>query len=379
MPGAVFGTTVTFELGVRFQARFAGSIDAIWFVKAADSTAGKTTLTTRSLSSSHLRLFPDRQCSLWTTSGALLARGVLPGASTGGALTWQRCRLDTSVAIAANVQHVASFWNSGPFFRASPSPFAADTITRGSLVLVNARDGLYATSATPTFPNIAINATYFVDVEFVAEPSTPIPTPAPATPSPTPHPSPSPVPGSTPSPMPEPTPAPTPSQGPSETQTQQTASTVGTTSGPSTASPSMTTVDGGLIEKSSGTSSGLLSSPAGTDNSAVLIPAIVVPIAVVALLAAIGVAVCIAKKSKTQGSGGDHATVLQPHYAPSPVADSGTVVGNYGPSPLTEGKYDRVPPATDATDYGAPPAVAYAHAGSDASNYDYDAPPAVAR
>jgi hypothetical protein len=165
-----------FELGVRFQALVAGSIDAIWFVKAADSTAGKTTLTTRFFSSSHLRPFPDRQCSLWTSSGALLARGVLPRASEGAALTWQRCQLNTSVAIAANVQHVASFWNSGDLFRATPSPFTADTITRGSLVLVNARVGLHASADTPTFPTVAINTTYYVDVEFVAEPSTPTPT-----------------------------------------------------------------------------------------------------------------------------------------------------------------------------------------------------------
>jgi hypothetical protein len=261
-------------------------------------------------------------------------------------------------------------------------------MTRGSLILVNARVGLFANAVTPTFPTTTIDAFYYVDVEFVAAPPTPTPapatpsptprpTPAPATPSPTPRPTPSPVPGSTPSPTPRPTPSPvpgstpspTPESSPSPTSSTGSSETHGTASGPSTVSTTMTSGDGGLIEIAAGTSSGLLSSPTGaaggTDNS-VLIPAIVAPIAVVALLAAIGVAVFLAKKkSKTQGSSGDHATgvSLQPHYGPSPVADSGTIVGNYGPSPLTEsshGAYDRV-------------------AAISSSNSTYDAPPAVAR
>ena len=141
------GDTHSVELGVTFSSEVAGKITGIRYYKAAANTG------------THVG-------SLWSSTGTLLASATFSGETASG---WQQVNFETPVAIAANTTYVAGYL--------APVGHYSETISGFSNALGNAPltalansvtpDGVYAYSATSTFPTSTWQATnYWVDVDF---------------------------------------------------------------------------------------------------------------------------------------------------------------------------------------------------------------------
>ncbi|MFC7649843.1 DUF4082 domain-containing protein [Streptosporangium lutulentum] len=140
--------TAPVEVGVKFRTTDAGVIRGVRFYKGALNTGTHTG-------------------NLWSASGQLLARATFTGETGSG---WQQVNFATPVTVAANTTYIASYHTTSgrysvtrPYFNEpySSSPFVALANAEGG-------NGVYAYSATSTFPTNAYQATnYWVDVIFV--------------------------------------------------------------------------------------------------------------------------------------------------------------------------------------------------------------------
>lgn len=140
--------TSAVEVGVKFTAAETGNITGIRFYKAASNTG------------THVG-------TLWSSSGQQLARATFTNETGSG---WQQVNFATPVAITANTTYVASYHtnvgrysiNQGYFANAFNNPPLTALSSSGS-----GGNGVYAYSATPTFPTSSFNSSnYWVDVVF---------------------------------------------------------------------------------------------------------------------------------------------------------------------------------------------------------------------
>ncbi len=146
------GDTSSVELGVKFDSEVSGTVTGIRFYKATTNTG------------THIG-------SLWSTSGTLLASATFTGESASG---WQQVNFSTPVAINANTTYVAAYLAPKGHYSYTAAGLASGVSNPPLAALANgvSADGVYAYSATSTFPSNSYNATnYWVDVNF--EPAAP--------------------------------------------------------------------------------------------------------------------------------------------------------------------------------------------------------------
>ncbi|MDD5580533.1 MAG: DUF4082 domain-containing protein [Methylobacter sp.] len=135
------------ELGVKFRSDLDGFITGIRFYQA---NAGAYTGT------------------LWNTAGQQLATGNVTSTAAG----WQQATFTTPVAITANTVYVASYHAAAGNYAATNSPqFSTSGVDNAPIHLlqdgVSGGNGLYAYSASSTFPANTFNSSnYWVDVAF---------------------------------------------------------------------------------------------------------------------------------------------------------------------------------------------------------------------
>ena len=134
-------------LGVKFRSDTAGQIRGIRFFKSTANTG------------THV-------VSLWSSTGTLLASATVTGETASG---WQEMKFASPVAIAANTTYVAGYLAPRGHYSANGNGFATATDAPPLHALANgtSANGVYAYSATNTFPTNTFNATnYWVDVLF---------------------------------------------------------------------------------------------------------------------------------------------------------------------------------------------------------------------
>lgn len=139
------------ELGLRFQATTAGSVQGIRFYKGFYNIG-------------------DHVVSLWSSDGTLLATGVSTGESLSG---WQTVMFSSPIQIAAGTTYVASYHSNG-FYSVTDNYFGSgSTYASGALKAVDG-GGVYAYSDNAgTFPGLSPGGSnYWVDVVFDAGPNT---------------------------------------------------------------------------------------------------------------------------------------------------------------------------------------------------------------
>ncbi|TAU73073.1 DUF4082 domain-containing protein [Rhizobium leguminosarum] len=137
------------ELGLRFQATTAGSVQGIRFYKGFYDTG-------------------DHVVSLWSANGTLLASGVSVGEPLSG---WQTVMFSSPIQIAAGTTYVASYHGSG-FYSATENYFGSPYAS-GALKAVDG-GGVYAYGDNAgTFPGQSpgTGTNYWVDVVFDAGPN----------------------------------------------------------------------------------------------------------------------------------------------------------------------------------------------------------------
>jgi hypothetical protein len=146
------GDTAGVELGMRFVPGSDGMVTGVRFYKSAVNTGTHTG-------------------SLWSSTGALLAKGTFTAESASG---WQSMTFDQPVAVTAGTAYVVSYWAPGGHYSYSGNYFTAD-VTAGSLTAPAVGNGLYVYGGG--FPTGTFNrANYWVDVQFL-DSSTPDVTP----------------------------------------------------------------------------------------------------------------------------------------------------------------------------------------------------------
>src|SRR5207244_5308559 len=105
--------------------------------------------------------------SLWTNTGALLARATFANETASG---WQQVDLPTPVAITANTPYVASYHASAGHYAANAGYFAEGFDNSPLHALrdgLNGSNGLYRYNTISSFPYDSYNSTnYWVDVVF---------------------------------------------------------------------------------------------------------------------------------------------------------------------------------------------------------------------
>ena len=154
------------ELGVKFESKYSGYITAIRFYKNPQNTG------------IHIG-------SLWSSSGALLARVAFTHESSSG---WQIAALTQPVNIAANVMYMVSYHAPKGHYALTNSYFSDHlSYRRGPLTaLANngeyGANGVYINCTTPEFPVNPMNGTNFwLDIVFSTKLVTPPSAPAPPT------------------------------------------------------------------------------------------------------------------------------------------------------------------------------------------------------
>jgi Domain of unknown function (DUF4082)/Fibronectin type III domain/Bacterial Ig domain len=137
------------EVGVKFSSEVFGSVSGVRFYKAAANTG------------THLG-------SLWSASGTLLASATFANESASG---WQQVSFSTPVLISPGVTYLAAYFAPKGHYSLSSSAFASSGVSNPPLqALANpiSANGVFAHSATGTFPTTAFSATnYWIDVDFV--------------------------------------------------------------------------------------------------------------------------------------------------------------------------------------------------------------------
>jgi hypothetical protein len=136
------------EVGVKFRADRAGQVTGIRFYKGTANTG------------THVG-------TLWTSTGTKLATATFAGESASG---WQTVTFSTPVNITANTVYVASYHTNKGFYAADEGGLT-NGVDNGVLHAVAdaaaGGNGVYAYSASSTFPNQTFGATnYWVDVIF---------------------------------------------------------------------------------------------------------------------------------------------------------------------------------------------------------------------
>ncbi|CAN7756162.1 DUF4082 domain-containing protein [Rhizobium leguminosarum] len=137
------------ELGLRFQATTAGSVEGIRFYKGFYNIG-------------------DHVVSLWSANGTLLATGVSVGEPLSG---WQTVMFSSPIQIAAGTTYVASYHSSG-YYSATQNYFGSPYAS-GALKAVDG-GGVYAYGDNAgTFPGQSpgTGTNYWVDVVFDAGPN----------------------------------------------------------------------------------------------------------------------------------------------------------------------------------------------------------------
>ncbi len=135
------------ELGVKFTSDMAGMIRGVRFYKSVGNIG-------------------PHVVSLWNAAGTLLAQATSNGETTSG---WQEVAFASPVAIAANTTYVAGYLAPGGHYSATSQAFetAIDNPPLHAVANSAGANGVYAYSATSTFPSNTFNATnYWVDVLF---------------------------------------------------------------------------------------------------------------------------------------------------------------------------------------------------------------------
>ena len=147
------GDTHSLELGVKFSSEVAGTVTGIRFYKATTNTGTHTG-------------------SLWSSSGTLLATATFTTETASG---WQQVNFSTPVAITPFTTYIAGYFAPGGRYSSTPLAFEFTGMTNAPLQALDSpvsANGVYADSATSTFPTSTNEATnYWVDVDF--EPTQP--------------------------------------------------------------------------------------------------------------------------------------------------------------------------------------------------------------
>jgi hypothetical protein len=151
VPAGADPDTNSVEIGVKFRATQNGTINAIRFYKFSTNTG------------THVG-------TLWSSTGTNLGSVTFTGETASG---WQQMNFPTPIAITANTTYIASYHANTGRYAVNSQYFAAGGVTNGPLTAlangVDGGDGVYAYSATTTFPNNTYNSeNYWVDVVFVA-------------------------------------------------------------------------------------------------------------------------------------------------------------------------------------------------------------------
>ncbi|MGZ3797418.1 MAG: DUF4082 domain-containing protein, partial [Pseudobdellovibrionaceae bacterium] len=175
------GSTVRYELGMKFTSITSGTISAIRFYKSPSETGQHTG-------------------KIYSATGSLLASVVFSNETASG---YQQQNLPTPLAITANTVYVVSV-NTGGSYYVKTDNGMANQLSSASLRSIVGNNGVFG--APGAMPTKSVNNTnYFRDVVFTsgsggstAPISQPIASPAPTpAPTPTPKPSPTPAPAST--------------------------------------------------------------------------------------------------------------------------------------------------------------------------------------
>jgi hypothetical protein len=146
------------EVGVQFSSDTSGYISGVRFYKAAANTG------------IHIG-------SLWTSDGTLLAQATFSDESASG---WQQVNFSTAVAVTAGTTYVAGYHTNTGHYSEDEGYFTSNSYTNAPLTAPGGNpatpNGLYAYSATPTFPTGTFNGTnYWVDVVYTSTAPPPLP------------------------------------------------------------------------------------------------------------------------------------------------------------------------------------------------------------
>jgi hypothetical protein len=150
---AGFSDSRPIEVGVKFRADLSGFITAIRYYKSSDN------------SGIHVG-------SLWSATGALLARATFIGETGSG---WQQVNLSSPVAVTAGVTYVASYHTSTGHYSGDNNYFSTAGVDSGPLHALKdgtaGGNGVYVYAADSAFPNNTYKSTnYWVDVVFTSSP-----------------------------------------------------------------------------------------------------------------------------------------------------------------------------------------------------------------
>jgi hypothetical protein len=139
------------ELGVRFHADVAGTVVGVRFYQGAGNTGTHTG-------------------SLWDAAGNRLSTARFPDSTATG---WVTAQFTPPVIVKADTTYVASYFAPHGHYAADQDYFVTDR-TRGPLTAPREGNGAYVYGASGGFPTDSYKATnYWVDVQFVAAPTTP--------------------------------------------------------------------------------------------------------------------------------------------------------------------------------------------------------------
>ncbi len=141
---AATNDTQPVEVGVKFQADVSGWATGVRFFKGAANTGV------------HVG-------SLWSSSGALLARVTFTGESASG---WQSASFGTGVAIMAGATYVVSYYAPQGRYALTSSGLAQGAASP-PLRAPSGNNGVYRYGGAPAFPTDSYqNSNYWVDVQF---------------------------------------------------------------------------------------------------------------------------------------------------------------------------------------------------------------------
>jgi hypothetical protein len=141
------GDTSPLEVGIKFTADSAGSVNGIRFYKAATNTG------------THIG-------SLWTNGGQLLAQATFSNETASG---WQTVNFSNPVAITAGNTYVAGYFAPNGHYSGTSGGLDAevDNAPLHSIANGTSANGVYAYGGSSTFPSETYNgANYWVDVMF---------------------------------------------------------------------------------------------------------------------------------------------------------------------------------------------------------------------
>jgi len=137
------------EVGVKFDSAVAGIITGIRFYKGSGNTG------------THVGY-------LWTSTGTLLASATFTNETASG---WQQVNFTTSVAIAAGITYIASYYAPAGHYADDQNYFASSSVTNGPLTAPSnsaaGGNGVYVYGTSGGFPTHSYQSSnYWVDVVF---------------------------------------------------------------------------------------------------------------------------------------------------------------------------------------------------------------------